>query len=154
MNTIIESRFASKAVDVLERTGRSSRVVGYGDLPEFHYQDGWRLQVLKSDEESTIPTEVKTRLSLLQKNGVWFSHILIAHELPKPVKRLDIPKEVIQVASDALPVLGSILGALVSLLGLLVMGVGRVLLFLMTVDPVVIVVLEDKTWLEVAAWYD
>jgi hypothetical protein len=153
MDTI--TKYALDAQAVLSKTGRSSRIVGWGDPPlTAHYQNGWKLEILRPDQESTIPSEVKTRLNLLRNGGVRFDHILIAHELPKPVKRLEVPKEVIQVASDMLPVLGSILGALASLLGLLVMGIGRILLFLIAVDPVVIVVLEDKTWLEIATWYD
>lgn len=155
MNTIIESRFAAKAINVLDKTGRSSKVVGWGVPPlESYYQNGWKLEILKPQEESTIPSEVKTRLKLLRDGGVGFSQVLIAHELPKPIKRLEIPKEVIQAASDILPVLGAILGGLVSLLGLGVMVVGRVLLFLIALDPVVIVVLDDGTWLEIAKWYD
>jgi hypothetical protein len=152
MNTL--TKYGLNAQEILGRTGRSSRIVGWGDPPLIHYQNGWKLKILDFDEESTIPAEVKTRLNLLRNGGVRFDHILIAHELPKPVKRLEIPKEVVQVAADALPVLGSILGALASLLGLMVMGIGQVLLFLIAVDPVVIVVLEDKTWLEIATWYD
>ena len=156
MNTITKSEFALMAMKHLSATGRSSRVVGWGDPPATPYhENGWKLEVLRLESESTIPTEVMTRLNILRGSGVQVRQILIAHEDPKiQPKALKIPKEVIDAAFQVLPILGSILSALASVLGALVMVTGQVVLFFLMLDPVVIVVLEDKTWLEIAKWYD
>src|SRR5258706_11827445 len=151
MNTI--TKYARNAQDVLRKTGRSSRVVGYGNPPlKPYYQDGYRLEILES--ESTTPSEVKERVNILRKSGVRFSHVLIAHEQPKPLKKFEIPKEVIDAARNILPVLGAVLWALASVVGAVLIVMGRIFLFCLTLDPVVIVVLDDGTWLEIAKWYN
>lgn len=148
MNTI--TKYARNAQDVLARTGRSSQIVGWGTPPVVPYeQDGWTLQILKS--YSTLPSEVKERLRILQKGGVKFTHVLIAHEQYEEPKW---PQEIVNTAKSLLPVLGAITVALVKVLGVVLLVVGRILLFFITVDPVVIVVLEDGSWLEIAKWYD
>src|SRR5262245_58528737 len=136
MKTITKSVFAEKAEVVFSRTHRSCRVVGHGDPPVTpYYQGRWRLEILKS--ESTMPVEVQTRLKLLNQEGIKFKHILIAHELPKEVKKLEIPKEVISVASKVLPVLGTILWAVGAVVGMLGIALARMVLFILAVDPVV-----------------
>jgi hypothetical protein len=160
MNKIMKSDTALKAQTALWETGRSSRVVGWGDPPLVPYaQDGWTLEILNSDAECTMPQEVLRRLKILKENGIKIEHILIAHERAKiEPPRIQIPQKVVHAISNALPTLASIVIGLVTVLATIVsVIVGlfvTIIVAVAMVDPVVIVVLNDeqKTWLEVAKW--
>jgi len=158
MNTLLPFEYALNAQSILWETGRRSRVVGSGDPPVVPIeQNGYLIEVLEPDVESTMPAEIRTRLDLLIDNGVNYSCILIAHEIDqRQPPRLEIPKKVISIVSAVLPILGTILCAVVSVLAAVVMVLFQLMLFMFTLDPLVIVVLDDpqKTWLEVAKWYE
>lgn len=156
MNTVTKSLFAVQAMNALAYTRRSSHIVGYGNPPsEPYYQNGWKLEVLQS--ESTIPAEVRTRLNILKDSGVKVCHILVAHQEKKEPKRLETPKEVekvVEVVSEVLPVVADVLVALMTIVGAVFIITAKIFLSIVLYDPVVIVVLEDGTWLEIAKWYD
>jgi hypothetical protein len=159
MNTITKSEYALKVQTALADIGMTTRFCGQGDPPIVPYeQDGWLLETLKSGEEYTMPTEVLRRLEKLRK-VCKVEKILIAHEIDKrqPL-RLEIPREVVQVASHVLPALGSILVALGTILTAVAMVLFQLLLFVFTLDPVVIAVIRTESdeliWLECAKWYE
>ena len=162
MNKIMKSDTALKAQTALWEAGRSSRVVGWGDPPLVPYaQDGWTLEILNSDAECTMPQEVLRRLKILKENGIKIEHILIAHERAKiEPPRIEIPKKAVYAILDAVPALASIVIGLVTVLvtvvSLIVGLFVTIILAIAMVDPIVIVVLHDqqKTWLEVAKWYE
>lgn len=156
MYTLTKS--SERAINLLAQTRRTARVVGWGTPPEVHYQNGWKLEILKS--YSTLPLEVKTRLNILRAGGIDYTHVLIAHETKQDIKRLEIPKEVVDTITRALPVLASIVRALAVVLGAVALVIARVLVAAIMVDPVVIVVIQpddprdQPVWLEIAQWYD
>lgn len=145
MNTII-SYEARKAVQVGYDNHWRFRVVGQGDVPEkSYYKDEWIFDPVEA------PVVAQDRLSALRRSGVQIKGFVIAHEAPRLLSA-PAPKTDFKVAStpDILPDVGTAIGKIAT-------GLLWVFLFIFQVallDPALIVVLEDGTWLEVMTWYE
>jgi hypothetical protein len=167
MNTIVTSEYAQKAQTVLwEKLQVAAPIVGFGDAPIVPWEDEkWTLErISKIDLEFTIQlpiikTKIMRNIAVLEKAGVEYDCILIAHEkeriLPfrigeevvNVVKRVVVP---LAVATAALAVI--LAGALALLFAAGAAIVMSSALFFLMHDPVVILVLKDGSWLEIGRW--
>jgi hypothetical protein len=153
MKNIIYSPYATKAVAAGDQHHMGFRVVGCGEVPhESFYQDEWWYQPV--DSESTIPESGLKRLEILKKAGIKIKGAVIAHEAPRllcaPTPEPETKKHPSTdrgVEFDLLRVLGAVLSGLLMVLGIFLVAAIRI-------DPALIVVLEDDTWLEVMTWYE
>lgn len=152
MNQII-SQDLVKTFQVAEDNHYLFRVIGQGDLPEAPiYRDGWWLGTV-----TEVPREGIERVEKLKRAGVRIKGFVVAHETPKllmgaePVKKYDF--KVLKGIVTTLGIFGGVLLVIPTLLA----GIANtaVLLFAMVlIDPALIVVLEDGTWVEVATWLE
>ena len=111
-------------------------------------EKGWVHETLQS--ESTIPAKGLRRLEVLKKAGIPIKELVIAHEAPKLLTAAREEKPTVDLsfnASPALEALGEVLAAVIAVFGLILITAIRL-------DPALIVVLEDGTFLEVMTWYD
>ena len=147
----IYSPYATKAIAEGRKHHMRFRVRGQGDVPpEPFYKDEWWYEILKSD--SIIPAEVGERVEVLKKAGIPIKGFVIAHEAPKI---LTAPRqEKIPEVMDAPFELSGALEAISALLGVFLAVFGLLLVAAIRLDPALIAVLPDGTWLEVATWYD
>jgi hypothetical protein len=152
---VVHSRYATEALTVARRNGMTMRVVGQGDVPlEPFYRDEWWYSRVSA--ESTLPAKAVKRIETLVKEGIEIKGLVIRHEAPR---LLTTPKEEKQVKRkrpdayvpfDALPLLATILGALGAVLAVF----GYIFVMAIQLDPALIAVLPDGTWLEVVTWYE
>ena len=152
---IVQSRYATEALTVAQCNGMTMRVVGQGDVPlEPFYLDEWWYSRVSA--ESTIPAEGVRRIDALVKGGVPIECLMIRHEAPrlltapKEEKKPEKSKAVTNPSFSVLPLLGVIL----AVLGAIVMVFGYVFITAIQLDPAIIAVLPDGTWLEVLTWYE
>jgi hypothetical protein len=152
---IVHSRYATEALSVARSNGMTMRVVGQGDVPlEPFYLDEWWYSRLTA--ESTIPAEGVRRIQALVKEGVPIDCLMIRHEAPrlltapKEEKQAVKEKDDADVTFSALPVLQAILGVLGAVLAVF----GFIFIMAIRLDPAILVVLPDGTWLEVVTWYE
>ena len=149
---IVYSQYASKAIAAGRKRHMRFRAVNQGEVPsEPFYEDGWWYEILES--ESTIPPQGRERIEILKKAGIPIKGMVVAHEAPK---LLSAPQEAEKeqpsrnVSRDLLPVIRGV----VEVLGIILAVIGVVFLAALRVDPALIVVLDDGTWLEIMTWYD
>lgn len=153
MNNIIYSPFAVKAVAEGRKRHMRFHVRGQGDVPlEPFYKDEWWYEILKSD--SIIPAGTKERIEVLKKAGIPITALVIAHEAPR---LLVAPKEEsmpVRVDDDTSFDLSSVVEAVSELLRVALAVFGFLLVSAISLDPALIAILPDGTWLEVATWYE
>ncbi|MCI0529405.1 MAG: hypothetical protein L0Y56_18350 [Nitrospira sp.] len=152
---VVHSRYATEALTVARSNGMTMRVVGQGDVPlEPFYLDEWWYSLVSA--ESTIPAEGVRRIDALVKGGVPIECLMIRHEAPR---LLTAPKEEKQrkrekpasyLSFDVLPALEAITAVVGAVLAVL----GFVFIMAIRLDPALIAVLPDGTWVEVMTWYD
>jgi hypothetical protein len=120
------------------------RIVGQGDVPrEPVYRDEWWFKALREVPESAVG-----RLLALRRAGLKFKGVVIAHEAPRQLTAPVEPKEDFK-NTNILPALqdaGAVLGQIFLFMGSLMVAA--------MVDPALIVVLDDGTWVEVMTWYE
>lgn len=146
---------------VLEKTGEISSPVRIGN---------W---VYAPATASIIPADAKKRIELILKSGLNPTQIIVGHELvevpqlPGPVvtkpaplsipsiKEIKISPKTEEAIIQALVTTGKVA---VEVAKIAAVGTGMMLyglaVALASVDPSVIVVLEDGTWVEVLSWYE
>jgi len=139
------------------------RVVGSGGMIDNPvYQEGWWFFPLKEDK-SIIPTKAFQRVEEVRsKNHI--QGLIVAHDFPKllpaplpqtkpitiekPEKEIDFDKDKAVATLGA--VVGAVLVGLATLVGIvLITGIQLIL-----IDPSLIVVLEDGTWVSVYSWLE
>lgn len=155
MNTQLISIEARKAVMLGWQNHMMFRVIDGGEVPhEPYYKDQWWFETLKS--EAILPLEGEKRLELFRKAGIKIQSVVIAHEAPrilsapKPVVKEPQKSTTADTLNNLLPVLATIVAAVGAVLGLFAMLFVRAIL----IDPALIVVLEDGTWVEVMTWVE
>lgn len=155
---IVHSRYATEALSVARNNGMTMRVVGQGDVPlEPFYLDEWWYSRISA--ESTIPAEGVRRIQTLLKGGVPIDCLMIRHEAPR---LLTAPKEEKQVKKEeaaSMPTFNalSLLEVIVIALGAVLAVFGYVFIAALTaiqLDPAIVAVLPDGTWIEVVSWYE
>lgn len=167
MNTLVKSNEVRQAMMVgYKNHRRFYPLERRGTLHRPLFWNGFWFETLKSRD--IIPYEARKALSDLDKSGIEYQEVIIGHEAPKllsgPVKQkkpLIDTKKVTQVISDAMPILGALTVALVEVFVAAVTGIAMVMAFMgmiffqtILVDPVLVVVLSDGSWLVVATWYE
>ena len=149
MNTQIISQQARQAILAGRRIHQRFKVVGHGDLPEEpFYKDEWWFETIQ-----TMPDKGKACLEELQRAKVHIKGMVIAHEAPRllTAPKATPKKEDFEVpANPILPAVEVVASVFVTIL-LVVFGLAFRAVLL---DPALIVVLEDGTWLEVMTWYE
>ena len=157
---LVRSRYATEALTIARKRGMTMKVVGQGDVPlEPFYGDEWWFEPVTP--ESTIPPEGLRRLDALIKGGVPIKGLVIAHEAPRllsaPPKapETDLQGRKKAKTGEALQIdwLG-VLGVLGAVLTSIFLVFGYVFTTAISLDPALIVVLEDDTWLEAMTWYE
>ena len=151
---LIYSPYATKAIAEGRTHGMRFRAVNRREVPpEPFYEDGFWHETLKS--EYTIRSDLQERLDIISK-VVPIKELVIAHEAPKlltaPIeeKAPQNSKTDTYQDFDATPIVAAIVGVLGACLAI----VGIIFIAAIRIDPVLIAVLPDGTWLEVATWYD
>ena len=168
MNTqIINSQEVKNAVIAGYKNHRRFYPLGKKGVPYRPiFWNGFWFDTLKSN--SIIHTEGKNILKELENERGEIQAVIIGHEAPKllggPVqarKPIIDSKKVMEVVSDVLPVLASVMDVLVKGLAtvattaaIAMAMLGVVFVEAILIDPVMIVVLKDGTWLKVATWYE
>ncbi len=149
MDTFIISEETRRAILAGRQIHRRFKVVGQGELPTApFYKDQWWFETIH-----TVPEVGKPCLDALQRARVRLKGMVIAHEAPR---LLTAPKEAPQKedfkvpSNPILPVVETgasiFAAALIMFFGLVFRAV--------LLDPALIVILEDGTWLQVMTWYD
>lgn len=122
------------------------------------FQNHWRFRVVKEDSYKrdwvveTIPEapqNARERIEILKKAGIHISGFVVAHEAPRlftaPVAEPRVePVRHSGTAGANFPI---------SEILLLAFGMFFQMLPLILLDPALIAVLDDGTWLEVMTWY-
>lgn len=146
MHTLISSD-ARKAVQVGYENHWRFRVVGQGNVPEkSFYKDEWVFVPVAA------PTMAQDRLDTLKRSGIRFKGFVVAHEAPRlltapaPKKHDFKNSQTETILPDASIFFGKLLQGLFFFIGLLFQ--------VALLDPALIVILEDGSWLEVMTWYE
>ncbi|MBE0649912.1 MAG: hypothetical protein IH595_03625 [Bacteroidales bacterium] len=153
MNTqIVHSVEARKAISLGLQLHQCYKVVGQGELPtEPIYKNEWWFETWTTQE---IPEEGIRRLEALKKAGIAIKGVIVAHEAPRLLaaeKKVEKkPDFKISRSTDILTFLGSLASVFVMLAMFVVSAFFQAVL----IDPALIVVLKDGTWLEVMTWYE
>jgi hypothetical protein len=125
------------------------RVLGtMGVIPQPVYKDEW--WYLPYEPDINIPEKALKRAEIL-KSEIPIKQMIVAHEAPLLLcapapKKKELP-EIGSVVGIAFKTAGVVLLAMFSLVGLFFTSA-------VAVDPALIVVLEDGTWVEVMRWYE
>jgi hypothetical protein len=149
----IQSNEVGKALTLARKNHWWFRVIGTGAMISSpKYQDGWWLVPINEDK-TIIPKNALERVEKLKQDGIRIQGVIVAHEAPKllcaPAKepfKIDteaISKTAGEVAAGLARVIATIFGILFYLVT-----------FAVLVDPALIVVLEDGTYVEVMTWYE
>lgn len=152
---IVHSRYATEALSVARSKGMTMRVVGQGDVPpEPFYLDEWWYSRLSA--ESTIPAEGMRRIEALLRGGVPIECLMIRHEAPRLLTAPKEEKRVKKEKPDANPSFNPfpVLEAILAVLGAIFAVFGYIFITAIQLDPAIIAVLPDGTWLEVVTWYE
>jgi len=151
---IIYSPYATKAIAEGRKKGMRFCAVNQREVPrEPFYEDGYWHEIL--DSEYTIRSDLQERVKVIRK-VVPIKELIIAHEAPKlltaPIEEKGPEKTstYTDVSFDSTPILLAIVGVLGAILSL----VGMAFISAIQIDPALIAVLPDGTWLKVATWYD
>jgi len=147
MNTKIISYEARRAIQIGYNNHWRFRVVGQGEVPtESFYRDEWVF------EPVAIPQVAQDRIEVLKRFGFRFKGFVIAHEAPRLLSAPTPKKQDFKNNQTS-----HILPDTQRLLGNLIQGFVFFFAFIFQVallDPALIVILEDGTWLEVMTWYE
>lgn len=114
--------------------------------------NGWKFLPQEMDD-SLIPREAWKHVALLRQNGITIKQVIVGHNLKEEEEKrqkMEAYKKTAEkiVASVATLVVGfmTAIASAGAALGLGLVGL------LMAIDPILVVVLEDGTWLCVAEW--
>jgi hypothetical protein len=147
MNTQLISYDARRAIQVGYENHWRFRVVGQGQMPEeAYYSDEWVY------EPAETPQMAHDRLDALKRSGIHMKGFVIAHEAPRLLATPTSKKHILKNNQDEaiVPDAGKILDSFVQGFLFFVAIVFQAALL----DPALIVILEDGTWLEVMTWYE
>jgi len=124
------------------------------------YKDEWWYVPLEEDQ-SIIPEETKRRALTIESSGIKTQGFIVAHEAPKIlISTTDKPQPVKTQLIQNLDTLGEavvyILSGFAAVFGFMLTALPYVLMapaFLL-IDPALIAVLEDGTWVELMRWQE
>lgn len=130
---IVPSRLARQAISVGFRNHWRFRVVD-----EVSYKKGWR-----TETPPEIPTSALERIQAIKAAGIPIQSLIIAHEAPRLLGAPSPARKPIPQSKTTTFPLIEILVFIISILFQAIL-----------LDPALIVVLEDGSWLEVMTWYE
>jgi len=147
MNTKIISYEARRAIQIGYASHWRFRVVGQGEVPaQSFYKDEWVFEPINA------PQVAQDRIETLKRFGFNFKGFVIAHEAPRLLSAPEPKKQDFKnnQTNDILPDVEAFLGILLKGFLFFLTLIFQVALL----DPALIVILEDGTWLEVMTWYE
>lgn len=145
---IIKSETAKEAVEVGRRNRKTFRPLqgrGILDAP-VHREEWWFVPI--AQDTSVIPQEALRRVELLQNEGIAIKDMIVAHEAPLALMAPKIDRQIKRQKAEIGVGLLTIASFALLAFGYLLTATASVAL----IDPCLIVVLEDGTWIEVCAW--
>jgi hypothetical protein len=166
MNTLYSNE-VQQAINLGREHHYRFRVVGKnGTIDKPLPKEGWWYY-----PATDIPRNAQKRVDMLDKSGVSIKQVIIGHEAsrllkapPKPnlipIKKAEIQKPKkdpvdLSIVADVLATTFKLaLGVATVAVGITVWIMGAALSTALMLDPTVIVVLEDGTWLECMSWYE
>jgi len=146
MKTLISYQ-ASQAIQVGRKNHWRFRVVGQGDIPpKPFYRDQWVFE-----PQTTIPDIGQDRINALRASGMRFKGFLVAHEAPSVLSSPKVAQNANQAKQQVTEILPE---RTIGFIAELVVIFLQMFFYAILLDPALIVVLEDETWLEVMTWYE
>lgn len=133
MNAIVPSTLAKKAIAIGFKNHWRFRAV-----QETTYKKEWRTETI-----TNAPQTAQDRLQALRTAGITYRTVLIAHEAPR-LLAAPLPMKEKKTVETTTPF------AIFEVMGFILAFLFQAILL----DPALIVVLEDGTWLEVMTWYE
>ncbi|MBK8903127.1 MAG: hypothetical protein IPM53_18210 [Anaerolineaceae bacterium] len=135
-----------------ENHGHYTVMPRIGVITEPMEVNGWKFLPLEMDD-SVIPREAWKHVELLRDNGVIIKQVIVGHNLieeeEKRQKMEACKKTAEKVVSFVATLAVGFMTAIAGAGAMLALGfVG----LLVAIDPILVVVLEDGTWLCVAEW--
>jgi hypothetical protein len=142
----VEAKDGLEAVKIGRKHGKTFRIIAHsqGMIDSIKYNGDWKYVPFEMDD-SVIPTEALKRAKLLESRGMVMGKI-VAHETPLNPKTHE-ERELEKNKGTAILTGLAAIGAVVGLVGLTVLTAS-----LYMVDPALICVLRDGTWIEVCNW--
>lgn len=161
---VVDSPLVKEAVAVGRKHHRRFRPLAYaGELDEPLYHNEWWFIPIAEDK-SLVPAPAMKGVELLKAQGIQVVDLIVAHESPKLLPpphgfsaadkrkaKWERRKEQMQTAGE---VASFVARSLVRAIATVALLLGWFIASVVMLDPALIVVLEDGTWLEVATWYD
>lgn len=114
--------------------------------------NGWDFLPME-DDDCVIPKEAWKHVELLKKHNIPIKQIIIGHnvkEEEEKQKRMEALKKGAEQVIGFVSILA--IGALTAIAGTGIAVVLGAIGLLLAIDPILVVVLEDDTWLCVAEW--
>jgi hypothetical protein len=149
---IINSRDTQLALEMADEEHWDFRVLGTeGMLDDPLYRDEWWFIPL--DSEMIIPQRALKRVEAIQNLGIRTQGLIVAHEAPLLLNEPQKPKLVIQhdELEQMIVQFANFVMEVARIFGLIVLFS---LSSIVMLDPALIVVLEDGTWVEVMRWVE
>jgi hypothetical protein len=152
--------------------GWDAKVLGNAPLPEHPIRQGNWLIIPSHLDTNPMPERAMDRIQTLFKNGLRPKGFFIIHEAPKElaatIQEPVIPKtekvspEFKAKLRSVLSVTGKALGGAAVLAGSLTLGLIAILVALpvlvlgaaIVIDPILVAVTEDNTWIEIDRWWN
>jgi hypothetical protein len=159
------ARISSETHQVItlgEREGWHSAFLGQAQLPdETVHLENWMI-VPAAQDSSEIPLRTYRRIQTLFANGIRPQGFVVVHETPrllsqpksepKPASRQGTPRfqgnpEIVSSAAQSVfsGMTKAVLGSLPFLFGTIALGIAMI-------DPIVVAVMEDGSWIEIDRW--
>ncbi|MCL4552435.1 MAG: hypothetical protein M1305_02610 [Candidatus Marsarchaeota archaeon] len=156
---LLQTSYAQRVVDIGRRRRYWFRVVGdEGMISRPVFRDNFWVSPLSPD--CTLPSACEERIRSLMSEGVAIQGVLIAHEASHLLPGKIAPKPKREPIRIPWAAIGGVATLGVGIVGIAAAVFVKVIAFMLTVtvgvllDPAVIVVLEDGTWVEVYSWVD
>ena len=157
--TFVYSELAQEVIAIGRKNHWRFRVIGYGEAPtETVYQSGWSLTTLPE-----APRIAQDRLFALKAAGVGVKALIIAHELPNfvvgPEPKSDFNFEPILSGltkiAKGVGIVALATTATVAIAAAAAIVAPILLIFTaVLVDPAIIIICEDGTWVEILNYYE
>jgi hypothetical protein len=157
MNTLIQSTEVRQVMTIAQEKHWGFRMLKNEHMISSPvYENGWWF-VPETDDESIIPTKAIERVEKLKEMGFKIQGVIVAHEAPKllcPPKTQPKPKPQPKKVETTEIDLGRVAEIAGSILVAVVTSLFYFLMMAVTIDPAVIIVLEDQSWVEVYRWHE
>ncbi len=164
---LVKSETAVKAVVVGLKERKTFRpMTQRGLITEPFYADEWWYEPYEQSK-SVVPAEAMRRVELLRSNGIGIKGMVIAHEAPLILMAPEHDRQVWRTRNALTVAVFTLLAGVAVVVAIAVatpvavvaapvatsaLSLPMLLTTAVLVDPALVVVLEDGTWLEVCRW--